>query len=477
MAHGLHADALNSRQMLLAPSGIQATASAATSQMVARGPRTVAVIMVNFASLPATPWTADDARVAVFTGAASLNAFEQEQSFGAVTLTGRLRGDGDVFGWYTIAQGTATCDPDAWMVGANAAAGAAGVDLTGYQHRIYVFPRVAACAWSGAADMPGTDSFVNGSLAVRVLAHELGHNLGAEHASALRCVDTAGVSVSFSTSCVQSEYGDPYDIMGTSDRHYAAFRKGEAGFLAASGLATVVQTGTYRLASSSVVTGGVVSLRVQRGEAPDYWYMDLRSPAGLFENVAATDPTVTGITIRLAGDYRTATRTRLIDAAPETASFADAPLRVGETFADPTSGVSIAVESVALGAASVRVTVPGTVPLTPTSIAAAAVAIPSQPDELTASASLQRVSARRGILRVTVPMADPSLRCSVRVAGGRPIQCRVAGTRATMIRSVVLNHQAVPVQVRVDGHVVLSVRLQVPRNGQMTRLVKTLSRI
>jgi hypothetical protein len=461
--------------MLPAPAGIQAVAPAAASRLATRGPRTVAVIMVNFASLPATPWTADDARAAVFTAPASLNAFEQEQSFGAVALAGKLRADGDVFGWYTIPQGTATCEPDAWMAGANAAAGGAGVDLTGYQHRIYVFPRVAACAWSGAADMPGTDSFINGSLAVRVLAHELGHNLGAEHASALTCVDGAGVSVSFSSSCVLDEYGDPYDVMGTSERHYAAFRKGEAGFLAASSLATVAQTGTYRLASSSVVSNGTVSLRVQRGAAPDYWYMDLRSPAGLFENVAVTDPTVTGVTIRLAGDYRTATRTRLIDAAPQTATFADAPLQGGQTFADPTSGISITVESVGLGVASVRVTVPGTAPLNPASIAATAVAASSRPAQLTASAFLRRVSAHRGILRVTVPVAATSHRCSIRVARGRPIRCRAAGTRATMIRSVALNRQALPVQVRLDGHVVLSVRLRVPRTGQMTRLVKALS--
>lgn len=477
MASGLHADDLAADRALPAPSGIAATVAVAAPRLVARGPRTVAVIMFNFASLPTTPWTADEARAAVFTGPDSLNIFEQEQSFGAVALAGKVRGDGDVFGWYTIANGAATCDPDAWMAGANAAASAAAVDLTGYQHRIYVFPQVAACAWSGAADMPGTDSFLNGTISVRVLAHELGHNLGAEHASALRCVDGAGTPVSFSTSCIQSEYGDPYDVMGTSQRHPAAFRKAEAGYIPSPGLATVVQTGTYRLQSSSAPAGGVASLRVQRGANPEYWYMDLRSPAGVFENVAATDPTATGVSVRLAGDYRLATRTRLIDAAPETPTFADAPLQVGQVFTDPTSGVAIAVASVTPGAAMVNVTVPGTVPLATISIAPDPVSsvVTEATAEPTASASLRRVSAHRGILRVVIPVTRAPRQCSVRVSGGRPGACRFDGIRATRVQSVVLNGPAVAVQVRLDGQVVMSVRLRVPRTGQIIRLATALT--
>lgn len=463
--------------MVAAPSGIEASAPIASPRLVGRGPRTVAVIMFNFVSLPATPWTAAEARAAVFTGPASLNVFEQEQSFGALALAGKVRPDGDVYGWYTIPNGTAICDPDAWMAAANASASAASVDVTGYQHRIYVFPRVTACAWSGAADMPGSDSFLNGTISVRVLAHELGHNLGAEHASAVRCVDPAGVPVSFSTSCTHSEYGDPYDVMGTSERHPAAFRKAEAGFIPSSGLATVLQSGTYRLESSSALAAGVASLRVQRGANPEYWYMDLRSPVGVFEGVAATNPTVTGVTVRLAGDYRLATRTRLIDAAPATPTFADAPLQVGRVLTDPTSGIAIVVASVALGAAIVTVTVPGTVPLaTAPVVPGTAFSVAGRPTPApTATVSLRRTSARRGVIRVVVPLAAGPHRCSVRVGGGRPVRCRIESRRATRLQSVVLRGRAVPVQVRLDGQVVMSVRLRVPRTGRVSRLTKALS--
>ena len=160
------------------------------------------------------PLTEDASGPPSSAGPASLNAFEQEQSFGAIAFAGKLRADGDISAGTRSRRGPRRAIPTPGCPAPSRGRGA-GVDLTGYQHRIYVFPRVAACAWSGAADMPGTDSFINGSLAVRVLAHELGHNMGAEHASTLRCMD-GGVPVRFAATCTQSEYGDPFDVMGSA---------------------------------------------------------------------------------------------------------------------------------------------------------------------------------------------------------------------------------------------------------------------
>ncbi len=358
---GPHADDFAGARELPAPPGVDAAPVITTGiapLTVARGPRTTAVVMFDFAGSASSPFTADAVRTAIFTGAGSVNAFEQEQSFGAISFAGKLRADGDIFGSYSISSSTAVCDPDTWMFAANAAATAAGVDLTGYQHRIYLFPYVAACGWAGAADMPGSDSFINGTLSVRVIAHELGHNIGAQHASTISCTD-GGVRVAFSASCTQSEYGDPFDVMGAALRHSAAFRKVEYGFLPAAAAATVARSGTYQLTSASVAGGGIQSLRVKRGNAGDYWYVELRSPAGAFDNFGAADPAVTGVGIRLAGDYGVGVRTRLVDTTPQTGTYADAPLQAGQRFTDPLSGISIAADSVALGIATVRVTLPG----------------------------------------------------------------------------------------------------------------------
>ena len=480
MAHGLHADDLSGKKVLPAPTGIVSAQTLASVRTVTRGPRTVAVVMVNFTSLPTTPWTQTDVRGAVFTGPRSLNTFEAEQSAGAITLAGVLRTDGDVFGWYTIPQGTTVCDPDAWMAGADAAAAADGVDLAPYQHRIYVFPRVAACAWSGAADMPGRDSFLNGTIAIRTLAHEFGHNLGAEHASSVRCVDAEGVATTFSASCVLSEYGDPFDVMGTSERHFSAFRKAEAGFIPTAGAATVTQSGTYRISSSSIASAGVSSLRVRRGTGLDFWYLELRSPFGVFENVAATDPSVTGVTIRLAGEYRTAMRTRLIDGNPQTPTLNDAPFQPGHQFYDPTSGTVVRVDAVAAGEAVVSVLVPGTGPLPAPTIGTAAAhsdGPPAVPATALATATLRRLSAHRGVLRIVVPMTSADHTCTVRVRSTTPISCRISATRATLVRSIAIGRGAAPVavQVRVDGAVIISTKLRVPVAGHTTKLTKALS--
>jgi hypothetical protein len=194
----------------------------------------------------------------------------------------------------------------------------------------------------------------------------------------------------------------------------------------------------------------------------------------VFEKVPSSDPTVTGVSVRLAGDYRTATRTNLIDATPATATFADAPFQPGQGFVDPTSGIGIAVESVTPGAASVRVTVPGTIPLN-AEPAAAALSVAPQPALVTATASLRRVSARRGVLRVVVPLTDGAHECSVRISAEHPRARAIGATCAMLVRTVVLGRRAVPVQVRVDGNTVMSVRLQVPGTGKTTRLTKAFS--
>ena len=61
--------------------------------------------------------------------------------------------------------------------------------------------------------MPGKYSWLNGSggMSLRVMAHELGHNVGTHHASSMSCT-VSGVRVSLATnssSCTSSEYGTP----------------------------------------------------------------------------------------------------------------------------------------------------------------------------------------------------------------------------------------------------------------------------
>jgi hypothetical protein len=313
--------------------------------------RSVAVIMFNFADDRRRPYTAEEARRIVFTGDDSVNAFLSESSFGRVGLVG------DVFGWHTIDESSARCRFERWTEAAREAAlqDDDDDDDDSYQHYVFVFPQVRSCEWSGMAELPGTNTWINGELTVRVVGHELGHNLGAHHASALRCV-ADGRPVAVSDTCTHEEYGDPFDIMGGGARHTSAWNKAKLGWLAASNLATATASGTFTLTAQEALTAEVQLLRIPWGRTGLFYYLELRQPFGsFFDNFGAADPAVNGISLRLAPDYRSADRSSLIDTNPTTPGFEDAPLGMGRTFADPAHGVWIVNRGVVAGRATVEV--------------------------------------------------------------------------------------------------------------------------
>jgi hypothetical protein len=164
------------------------------------------VILINFASDTRRPWTSDYVRQRVFTATDSTNAFYVEESGGNVSLTGKTRSDGDVYGWYTISATTAGCDVDEWARQAKAAAAAAdGFSSTGYQHIVYAFPSQSSCnGWAGLGELPGRQSWMNGNISTRVVTHELGHNMGLHHASSLSCT-AGGAAVAYTSTSTADE--------------------------------------------------------------------------------------------------------------------------------------------------------------------------------------------------------------------------------------------------------------------------------
>jgi hypothetical protein len=210
----------------------------------ALGTQRLAVFLLNFQNDHSQPWTTDFVRAKYFTSPDSMAAYYHEQSFGKTTITG------DVLGWYTLPTTNESCDPNGFASMARAAATAAGVNLSQYTQAQYVIGPGAPCGWAGLAYVPGTTSWVNGTIQLRVIAHEYGHNLGAHHASSLDCRNTDGqrVALSVNNLCGASEYGDPYDVMGIGmTNHMNNFHKGQLGWYDPASMLSVTQPGDYTL--------------------------------------------------------------------------------------------------------------------------------------------------------------------------------------------------------------------------------------
>jgi hypothetical protein len=354
---------------------VEAT-TASQPAAVPAGPRKTAVLLITFPGYSAGPWSQESARSEVFTGTNSASSFFQEESYGAISLTGKLREDGDVFGWFSLDTSTAGCPYLEWQSKAKEAAADAGIDLSGYQHLIYMFPfqgLQGPCKWFGIGALNSGWVMINGDFGMKIVAHELGHNLGLLHAGSWTCT-SGGVRVQISDTCTTTEYGDPFDAMGsTAARHNNGWNLAKLGILTPGNVETIESSGTYSLHSALHPTAEPTVLRIPRertldGDVTSWYYLEVREKGGVFENV--TDASMTGVSIRVApAPPDISPETLLLDANPATATFEDAPLGAGRTF-DAGGPVQIETLSAGGGSATVSVELDEEPPTAPTGLAA-----------------------------------------------------------------------------------------------------------
>ena len=312
----------------------------------------VAVLLVNFAHQPSEPWTKEAVRDLYFGPTDSVAAYYDELSEGQLAVTG------SVFGYLRIRADTSGCFIRDWGEAARRAARSQGVALSTFTNIVYVFPYQRSCWWNGFAGDGGSapegrDNWINGLLSLFVAVHELGHNMGVGHASSLTCT-SGGIRVQISSNCSTYEYGDPYDVMGYGgSRLMHAWHRWELGLLADSEVLTVTGTGTYHLSPVEFAAKGPRMLRIRRPNG-SYYFLEIRQPFGTFDDFARNGHAVRGVSIRTASGLEEA-NTKLIDTAPATCTFNDAPLPVGRTFSDAINKISVTTIAVDADGADVEI--------------------------------------------------------------------------------------------------------------------------
>lgn len=308
--------------------------------------RTLA-ILVNFQDAPSNkPWTASQASSLLF-GSGGVSDFFKENSSQQTWLTGT------VAGWYTIPVSSTSCDGFAIQSAAQQAAQAGGYDLTQYDRFLFVFPQNSNCGYTGMGQVGAfpSSAWINGSLILRTVAHEMGHNLGLFHAHALDCGNTT-----LGSSCTAQEYGDTLDIMGYPGivGHFNTFDKERLGWLASGNVVNVGSAGSFYLQPSSSTSSAAKVLKIPKGVdasgVPSYYYVEYRQPTGFDAHL--TDAGVldasnvfNGVAVRQAtpSDGNSG---QLLDmtAGSNFVDMKDAALTGGRSFSDGGAGVTVTTQ-------------------------------------------------------------------------------------------------------------------------------------
>jgi hypothetical protein len=315
------------------------------------GEQRTLVLLVNFQDNPVQPWSIDEAQEMVF---GKVNDFYKENSFNQTWLTG------DVRGYYTLPVNE-SCDYKGFETYITQAAEADGIDISNYSRKVYIYPKVDNCGWSGMGTVGGSPSrsWINGAFRLNTIGHELGHNFGLHHAQALECgTKTIG------GTCYNYSYGDTLDIMGTSNGHFNAFNKEQLGWIKPTNeeMLTVNSSGSYLLEPYETAPDGAPKgLKIKRGTDSStgkslWYYIEYRQPIG-FDGFLEGQTIITdGVVFHVAtGDDLSSVQ--LLDMTPDSVNsdLADAALLAGQSYEDVEAGITITTEWADSTGASVHV--------------------------------------------------------------------------------------------------------------------------
>ncbi len=284
----------------IAAMGGASTEADAGADSAALTERRALILMVDLTdAFASNRYTIDQITGQMFTGSQNVDQLYRTSSYGQMSFPPDTDGDGaaDVFGPFAIDAPSNVCDYYDWAYKAEAAADAAGIDISLYDHRVYIVPRYndQACTWGGVANVGcnRSDSYRSGFCrswiaegeSGAVYAHELGHNLNMAHASTDPGND----------GTVDSEYGDYSDPMGLS-RTWHVFNAPhiqQMNWFDATDntIVDVSATGDFTLFPVEEDFGpaaGPRALRIAKPDSSDYYYLSVREPVGSYGSLSST---------------------------------------------------------------------------------------------------------------------------------------------------------------------------------------------
>lgn len=218
---------------------------------------------------------------------------------------------------------------------ARARADANGFYRTNYDFHIVCIGAVPGFSWGGLGYVGGTGAWIRNTSSTGTTAHELGHNLGLNHANYW---DTTAQSTIGNGTSV--EYGDSFDTMGGggSSRPYNARYRSYLNWLGATDVATFSTNGVYRIMAYDVTNStGVRALKIVRNSGTattnQYW-LEYHAKSG------STTWQLNGAELRWAGAGNQ--KSQLLDTTPGSPNGKnDAAIAIGRTFADDVFNIFI----------------------------------------------------------------------------------------------------------------------------------------